>query len=336
MSGWEKCNEYCLNGISAKVYKSQNGSFRNEKFDLGIFFGSFESRALKSSELLDKHSLKDGIIVFFDEAKDSPLRKENDKKLLKKVRELSHQAPHIISDVSLQQIDNILSEIFFFIKEKIDEGGKIFFDIGGAPIPFLVGFLGYLKTFLFPPAITFFNPTADYEQNSSNSHFSFTSGFFENILIPYFWGEPNLSLPRKFIFMLGHEGSRSLRIYQSCEPDMVDAVITDPGYKPEYPERAIKNNKLFLEESGLAVDMLKRADAADIVAAWRKLLEIIENDVDKFNICLVPLGTKGHAIGCALCALSIMSPAILYQIPRSYSIRDVPAGKEFWKYEINL
>jgi hypothetical protein len=154
------------------------------------------------------------------------------------------------------------------------------------------------------------------------------------------WGYPNPALPWTYIFLLGFEGSRSHDVLYKCEPQYVKAVLGSPGYQQDYEEEAILRNMTFLKESGLFTDTIHddvyKADAANPVQTWSILQDLVNEHRSKTNICFVPLGTKGQALGSGLCALANSSPAVLYHMPRTYSVRDVKRGKYLWKYEINI
>ena len=209
-------------------------------------------------------------------------------------------------------------------------------DLGGAPIPYFLGLLGYLRD-LFPrPKLTIFNPTGEYGRGESG--YSFTSGFDRNIWVPRMWGYPNPGLPWTYVFLLGFEGARSHDVLYKCEPEYIKALIGSPGYQRGYEQEAISRNKTFLIESGLMTDETSfnvlNADAANPVETWVKLQELVNENQNKTNICFVPLGTKGHALGSGLCALANNSPAVLYNMPRTYVVKDVKRGKYIWKYDI--
>ena len=97
---------------------------------------------------------------------------------------------------------------------------------------------------------------------------------------------------------------------------------------------------MFLRESGLLEtngnSKIITSNAADPAETWRKLEQVVTEERDKTNVCFVPLGSKGNALGCGLCALANNGPAILYNMPGSYAVRDVKRGEYLWKYEINL
>jgi len=215
-------------------------------------------------------------------------------------------------------------------------GAKWFIDLGGSPIPYFLGLMAYLRGMFPCPKLTIFNPTGDYGEKRQG--YSFTSGFDKNIWVPRLWGRPDPTLPWSYVFLLGFEGERSYEILYRCEPDKSRALVADPGYKQGYESEPIHANEMFLKESGLWGDNPKyeviKTDASNPIATWKELEKICTDEYGKANVCFVPLGPKAHALGSGLCALTNGVPAILYHMPRAYSIRDVKRGEYLWKYEI--
>ncbi|MFP4642302.1 MAG: hypothetical protein ACLFPU_09045 [Dehalococcoidia bacterium] len=80
MNKWITINEHKSHGIKAKAFRSEKAPIEG-RFTLGIFFGTFESRGLVSSTLLNQGSCTHSLVVFFQEAQDTDLRKRFDETL---------------------------------------------------------------------------------------------------------------------------------------------------------------------------------------------------------------------------------------------------------------
>jgi len=337
---WEKIGgPLKLNGIQATCFRSE-GAGIEEHFELGIFFGTFEERGLVSSRLLQKRSCSNSMIVFFKEAKDEQLRKEYDDTLIHQVRDCTKPDKVIeIGDIEIRDVEENLKAILkqipsvCFVSE-----AKWLIDLGGSPIPYFLGLLGYLRDMFPRPKLTIFNPTGYCVQ--ADGGYAFTSGFDRNIWVPRMWGYPDPALPWTYVFLLGFEGARSHDVLYRCEPQYMKALIGAPGYQQDYEEEAISRNKTFFRECGLlsedGVPNVLKADAANPVQTWAVLQDLVKKHRNKTNICFVPLGSKGHALGSGLCALANSIPAVLYHMPRTYVVRDVKRGKYLWKYDIDL
>jgi hypothetical protein len=337
---WDLKDEYSSFGITAKVYRSTNSKI-NEKFDIGIFFGTFESRGLVGSSLLNKNSCKNTVITYFHEAIDTTLRMEYDERLIEQVKSCTEKKVFQISDVSIKDIETVLYKIISKIpKDCFRSDSKWFIDLGGSPIPYFLGLVAHIRHIFPRPKMVLLNPTGNYDK--AKGGYDFTSGTDKNTWIPYYWGNWNPSLPKMYVFLLGFDGERSYEIFNKCEPDNIKVVLTKPGYKKEYENEAIDRNEAFLLESGirrnnkLDTKRVYGLDASNLVDTWKVLDILYNNEKEKFNVVFVPLGTKGQALSCGLSSLANNKPAVLYHIPQVYNVRDVSRGKYLWKYEITL
>lgn len=331
---WEFISERKSFGIHARSYRSVADEIEQE-FSLGIFFGSYESRGLESSRLLRKKSCESSIIVFFKEMDNKGLREKYDKILYAQVRDCSITEPIPIEEKSIVNIEGILKDILARIpKSSFAPDKRWFVDTSVSPKPYFLGLLGNLRQRIESPQLVLFNSTGHYEKVlDPREAFSFTEGFEEYLWIPWLWGRRNPRLPWTYVFLLGFEGDRSYGTYERFEPEYIKALISKPGYRPNYPREVEERNRQFLEE---ACPQIVYADAADAVESWSRIDESLEKDRQKTNICIVPLGPKPHALGGCLSSLTDGVPALLYLMPRSFKVRDIPRGDYIWKYELTL
>lgn len=336
---WKDEGSFTYNAIRGKSYScDSNYCDLSEQFDFGIFFSSFESRSLFSSSHLKANSCKYSLIIYFNEAAECELRKKYDKIIIDQIHNCSINPPICLNNVSIKDLKKTLLKIINSIPEELYKStSKWFIDLGGAPTPYFLGLLGFLKNQSLPPLITIFNPTGNYGSiNNDDQVFHFTSGFEKNTFIPNYWGIKDQALPRKYIFMLGHDDYRCFKIYEQQEPDEIEVFIAYPGYKPEYVEIAIERNKKFITECGIKESEINKSCAGNISDTINKLKTIISIARDKKNICLVPLGVKAHALSCGICSLAEVFPSVLYNMPKTYEIKDINVGDKIWKYEITL
>ena len=233
------------------------------------------------------------------------------------------------------EVEEILGEILANIPDQLFSKDKNWFiDSSVSPKPYFLAILGYLRGRIESPTIVIFNSTGYYEKSGEpREAFSFTEGFEKYMWIPNLWGRPDPRLRWTYFFLLGFEGDRSYGTFDRFEPDYVKALISKPGYRPNYPEEVERRNHQFLQE---ACPEIIYADAADAVEAWIKIDQCLEKARRETNVCIVPLGTKPHAIGGCLSSLTDGSPGVLYLMPRTFKVRDVPRGDYIWKYVLTL
>jgi len=335
---WTQVSSHASRGLRAVSFRSTTMSPVTDTFDMGIFFGSYESRCLVSSRLLHPGSCRSSTIVLFTEASDTSLRVDHDRRLTEQVTRVSEEKPVVRREFSVHEVERVLEAIVEHasVNGCLREGSRWFIDIVGAPKVFFMGLIAFLREQLISPSITVIHPGAHYDRTAqSESVFPFTSGFSRYMWVPWLWGMPDPTKPWWYFFLLGFEGNRSYAIYDNFEPLRVDALIAKPGYRRDYTERAFEENRAFLEE---ARPVVMHADAGDPVQTWKMLEKrTVDGDPDsKYNICIAPLGPKPQALGGALFALAHGCAGALYQMPRKFHVRDVKRGRVLWRCDITL
>ncbi len=331
---WKSFSKHNSRGIYAESFRSFNDNIEG-KFNVGIFFSSFESRCSIGSQLIDESSCDSSIIVLFTEKDDLGLRDKHDPELFKYVAACSKATPIVIDNFSIRNVEEIIAKILHSIPENSSSDRcKWFIDITTCPKPFFMSILGYFRGMIDSPQFTLFNATAHYEKNiNPPDAFTFTKGFGQYMWVPWLWGNPDPRLPWTYFFLLGFEGNLSYSTFERFEPQFVQALFSYPGYRKNYPQEALKQNKEFLKE---ARPKLLYADAADTVQTWRRIEHAIIKQKTRTNICIVSFGPKPQALAGCLHALTDGNPGVLYLMPKSHKVRDIPRGDYIWKYEVSL
>lgn len=273
--------------------------------------------------------------MLFDDAKDEPLRRTHDGLLFSQVVRCTENDPKALKGLSVAGIEQILDAIMGYAPQtSLRPGARWFIDITGAPKPYFLGLLGRLRQRVSAPTLSLFYCTGYYEKGGqADDPYSFTSGPDRYIWVPWLWGRPDPALPWTYIFLLGFEGQRSRDVFERFEPRYVKAVIGKPGYRPCYDRIAEEANAAFLKE---ARPLRIYTNPGDAVETWKRLESVVSRSLRRSNVCFVPLGSKPHALGAGLAALAEGSPAVLYLMPRAFTVRDIPRGNYVWIYEISM
>lgn len=331
---WKLISKYEANGVAGVAFRS-NGAKIQKLYSVGVFFASCESRNLTASSLLPAESCQLSIVVRFKESDDEGLRNKYDPVLLNQVKQCTKGRVIQITGFSIRDVDAVVQKIISTIpSSKTLPESTWFIDFSSVPMPYFLGILGWLRKRGASPRITLFNSTGNYEKAAKNKNeaFSFTEGSEKYMWVPWLWGCIDPTLPWLYVFLLGFEGERSVEIYDRFEPQDVHAIIGRPGFMNNYTRIALERNKNFLETSKPSKTFI---DAGDAVKTWEKIHQLIAKNPRK-NICLVPLGTKPHALGAGLAALANGACSVLYLLPKSFRTKDIPRGKYVWRYEITL
>lgn len=334
MTNWQEINKLQSKFFTVTVYKSECNIIEkfDETFDFILIFNSSEERTLEYAKLFNKNSIKNSLLVDFDNEYSS-LKESNFSKNYEILEFISQNKPNVLKELDIFSYEESIEKIIDFLpQDNLNINSKCFIEITGVPLIYSTTLFKMLKQKFPNPNLYLLNVSANYE-NGPNSKYQFSEGERENIYIPGYYGRPDFSKPWLYIFLLGFEGNRSLSILKQNQPDFSEAIIAEPGYQKDYSSSAIEINKSFFIESNISTDEILKVDAGDPVALCNKIIELYDKYKDT-NICLVPLGTKPHAIGAGLAAIIKDEISIMYQVPKKYSMNGTKSGKYIWMYKI--
>lgn len=127
--------------------------------------------------------------------------------------------------------------------------------------------------------------------------------------------------------LLGFEGARFRRLVEIEEPDDGDIwpIIGIPGFELDYPFHTFEGNADVLK-STRSYQRLDFADASCPFSLYHRL-ELIRLDWPRHLMKLALIGTKPHALGAVLFALSDQSVELLHDHPIRKSGRTQGAGR---------
>lgn len=329
--------------VNTKTISTKEAQPLDRHYDVGIVFNSSESRALAYSKLFRGKSISVIILVNFDGGGNEEKR-NNWRRNLEEANRISASVVqlnlHSIFDYQ-DNLDEIAARIIGYRRQSDDF--SVFMDITGAPLIYSVALTKFLFR-LFPvPKISLLNVSGRYAERGEQQ---FSEGEQFDIYIPGYFGNPDHSKQLHYVFLLGYDGDRSLSIYRVNLPDKVSVVIPSPGYEPGNDQNTISNNRDFLLETGFYFkngklpknnyrnENLYSIDISDISSVMKQVEEIYEKDKGDYEIRLVPLGPKPHAIGAALAAVFNNEISIVYQVPRKYFMSEIPCGDSMWLYDL--
>ena len=163
---------------------------------------------------------------------------------------------------------------------------------------------------------------------------SFSKGKWKTIPISSF---SQISDPEKMKYLMvsiGYEGNKTIRAVNRVDPNRISILFPDPGVTKEHVKKVDVANEELLEFYKVPENQIVRVHAADAIGVWKSLSEANLEKPEE-NIFYLCCGTKPHAIGLALRAISLGHPKVLYNIPSGgHSFVDVEPYGVYWKYEI--
>lgn len=163
--------------------------------------------------------------------------------------------------------------------------------------------------------------------------FSFTRGLDHVGEIPSFNGRSNIEKKNLLVILLGFEGSRSLEVLRSVQPDKTIVINGFPAYRPEFKDISLMSNESTIRE-GKCLSDLQYAPASDPFETYRTIKRLYDDWSKTHNLSIAPLGTKPMALGACLFALQHPEVRILYAYPQGYLPKVAEGYGKTWMYEI--
>lgn len=137
------------------------------------------------------------------------------------------------------------------------------------------------------------------------------------------------------VIILGFEGNRAVEVLHEVSTDLTIPVNGFPSFKPDFKDKSIMENRELLSED----DILKNlcyAPANDPFETKNCLESIYAEYGSKYNISIVPLGSKPMTLGSCLFALEHSDCRIIYPYPKEYYPKPSQGSGKSWLYYIKL
>lgn len=161
-----------------------------------------------------------------------------------------------------------------------------------------------------------------------------SEGAWQAVGIPGLEGEYEPSNRRHMVVSLGFEGLKTLRLVNRHDPDLVSALVGDPGAQEGYSARAFNANQELLDEYAVTVKEIVRAPAGDPTIAWSQLKEASHVKPFEQNVQIVATGSKPHALAAGLFAYDMLKPSVWYAMPALAKTASIKSNGYFWHYTI--
>jgi len=180
--------------------------------------------------------------------------------------------------------------------------------------------------------------------NVERLYFLYTEPVTYNILtrgtmvakdVPGYSGAKDMRKKDALIILLGFEGNRAVEVLNESNPDLTIPVNGFPSYKPEFKDRSIMENKELLSEDDI-LKSLRFAPANDPFETKRLLEDIYSQYNRRYNLIIVPLGTKPMAFGSCLFAMEHKDCRIVYSYPKEYFPKPSNDWWESWMYFVQF
>jgi hypothetical protein len=159
----------------------------------------------------------------------------------------------------------------------------------------------------------------------------FTEGRWRTVHVPGIRGSYRPGAKQHYVVALGFEGDDTYRVIQQQEPDRVTAIIPNPPVYKGLVKRCRDENEVLLRDWA-GPNGQRECGALDAVSMDEVLRSL--HDTHE-NLCLLPVGTKPHALGMAVHALRDGRPLLLYRWPERHRESGAKAGATRFRYHVH-
>jgi len=305
-------------------------------FDLALFSPSWDHRC-ESFTACEDLFIDTSLVLNFTLRDDFGHQLRHERNIYDFLERHSRTTVPIVGDaIDLQQMwKTIWGEAQKVARQKA-KGLRILVDLSTCPRYYSLGLIAGVIKCGMTPSVTVFYAEARYPDDLQPLPLDrpFTVGQWRAVAVPFLLGMPDPLKKKHFVVSIGFEGLKTARVLTKEDPDRISILLPDPGTRPGYAEEAWNRNSETVEQFRVPESQIVRAAAADAIAAWKNLNSNASErpaGESSFYLCC---GTKPHALGFALRALSLSFPTVLYNLPERHSFMDTYPNGVYWKYEI--
>ncbi len=180
--------------------------------------------------------------------------------------------------------------------------------------------------------VTVFYSETGYTGGSTPSTFKFTEGPWKSIQVPFLEGEIKAGAPRHSIVAVGADPASLERFIRRYEPDSMTLIAPIPGASTEIDRKVLLDTNAIRRKFGST--KIVQVPAFDAIGILGQLQSAIRRFAPSHEIGMFSLGTKPHALGMGIVALSEPAIPLVCRVPDRYVERqDAPNGWS-WIYDM--
>jgi hypothetical protein len=184
---------------------------------------------------------------------------------------------------------------------------------------------------LFHRVVVFYSETG-YTSGATPSTFKFTEGPWKSIQVPFLEGQIRAGAPRHSIVAVGADPASLERFIRRYEPDSMTLIAPIPGASTEIDTKVLLDTNAIRRKFGSA--KIVQVPAFDAIGILSHLQSAIRKFGLSHEIGMFSLGTKPHALGMGIVALSEPTVPLVCRVPEMYVERqDAPNGWS-WTYDM--
>lgn len=307
------------------------------EYDLAVVVSSWDKRSVCISEARTLKAQM-GLLILFSLRDSQGLRDEHDSVLKSFINGACAEVQIIEGNsIALQEIWGQLLTACVKLRRAIGRPLSILIDGSACPRYYLLGLAATALGTGMAATVTVTYAEGLYPVNLEGGpeDIVFTQGHWKLVAIPGLEGRYSPGLKRFFLVSIGFEGWKTMRAVTRADPDRVSILHASPGTNEAYGERAKHDNADLIEYYRIPCDQILSAPAGNAIAAWKALtLGSVERPTleNSYFLCS---GTKPHSLALALRAMSIRTPAVLYNLPEAHQVLPIKPNGTYWRFDID-
>lgn len=327
-----ECYENHIYGRSTRVSKEEG---IRDRFDLFIFACGWESRCMEITKYeVGNFSFDSAAIISFKLGEEKGYLQEHMDKLksFADTKIVSSEIVFIEGEPNeLEKITGCIRDMIKKLVGKLERPLYIGFDITSCPRYFFLHLLGFCLKYNVTKKLSFFYSEGEYKIDTKD--YVHTKGDWKLTEISELEGSYNPADKKLFVVSAGFEGSRYRSLVAKYEPDDIGILLPDPGFDPNYTQKAKDECQPMIEEFNIPADAIVKAPAGDAIAAWNALKDPSLNKKD-YHINYLTFGPKPHALAMGVHGFLNEKISVTYRIPEGYTKLEVAPTGIFWRYDI--
>lgn len=327
-----ECYENHIYGRSTRVSKEEG---IRDRFDLFIFTCGWESRCMEITKYdAGNFSFDSAAIISFKLGDENGYSQEHMDKLNSFADTKIVGSEIVFIEGEPNELEKITGYIRDMIKKlvgKLERPLHIGFDITSCPRYFFLYLLGFCLKYNVAKKLSFFYSEGAYKIDTKD--YVLTKGDWKLTEISELEGSYNPADKKLFVVSAGFEGSRYRSLVAKYEPDDIGILLPDPGFNPDYTQKAKDECQPMIEEFNIPDDAIVKAPAGDAIATWNALKEPSLNKKD-YHINYLTFGPKPHALAMGVHGFLNKKISVTYRIPEGYTKLEVAPTGIFWRYDI--
>jgi hypothetical protein len=326
--------EFRRGAIAGISYRSKElDSIAQGAFDAIVLASSWDARSICITKAKNIRTQM-GLVMFF-QARDSKGLRDRHDSIIREFLNGSSESVKAVSGPScdVTSIWRQIEDHLVSLRVKLGRPLKLLVDLSTCPRYYAIGIVALSFARRLASHLYVFYAEGAYQEDRTIPGYAFTGGHWSTVAGPYLSGYFQPAKPRHYLVSGGFEGDKTFRAVSRADPDKVSLLLSKPGICAEYEKRSRVANRSLVQEFAIPKNNILYSPASDAIATWKKLADW-NRCRGAENMSYLCCGTKPHALGMVLDAVTFEDAAVLYNVPDEHRVHETESNGVFWAYDV--